>query len=194
MIDNIINTVVFWASFAFTIGPFWLMLMQAARSYSLFYIYRHYILYFTICFIPQGTFIGTVVSYVGSLDFIFFDYLYIIGAGIIFYLAYKSLRTTLEAADISYNWKIMSLIGLTNPKLYITAPVGALSAQYTDNIFINGFLFMIIAFPIFLTSLSLWYYLGKIGHKIAAEKFSYFNCFLLSAFACYLLYSAPVFD
>lgn len=192
MINAITGSMVFWFSFAFTIGPFWLMLMQAAKDYPITYIYKHYIPHYTLSLLPLLTVIASIVSFVNLMELPFFKYMYILGAGVIFFLAYRALRSTVTAAKIEYNWKVMAMVTFTNPKMYISAPVGALSATFTDNAILNGFLFGVVAFPIFCTALGMWYYIGRIGYRLAAEKFAYFNCTLLCGFAIYLLYSAPI--
>ena len=98
---------------------------------------------------------------------------------VIFYLAYKNLTLTQAKKKFDFNWKAMLALGWSNPKAWLTMPVGALSATYTDSLIINMLGFYFIALPLFLFGLFFWGTIGKQGNKIAPKKFGYFTAFLL---------------
>ena len=133
-----------------------------------------------------------LVNIVGKWNESLFVSFYFIGAVVIFYLAYKNLTLTQAKKKFDFNWKAMLALGWSNPKAWLTMPVGALSATYTDSLIINMLGFYFIALPLFLFGLFFWGTIGKQGNKIAPKKFGYFTAFLLIGFGIYLIYKGII--
>ena len=186
--DYVIATLTFWVSFAFSVGAFWTALMLAAPHMTLLKLYQHYMIYLFVGWLPVIVIIGLgvniVYSFIGEYDYI----LHILGGCIIFYMAAKSLQTAKENKPFYFNWKAMSLVTYTNPKVWLTIPSGFLSAHYTDSSFINIGLFYALGVPIFLVAVFFWAIVGRIGVKISRKKFSYFTATLLFLFGVFLFY------
>ena len=192
MIEPIIASIVFWASFVFSLGPFWTAIMAAAQTMSYKELYKNYLFYQLIGGAPQIMLIVFLVNIVGKWNESLFVSFYFIGAVVIFYLAYKNLTLTQAKKKFDFNWKAMLALGWSNPKAWLTMPVGALSATYTDSLIINMLGFYFIALPLFLFGLFFWGTIGKQGNKIAPKKFGYFTAFLLIGFGIYLIYKGII--
>ena len=65
MIEPIIASIVFWASFVFSLGPFWTAIMAAAQTMSYKELYKNYLFYQLIGGAPQ---IMLIVFLVISLE------------------------------------------------------------------------------------------------------------------------------
>ena len=133
--------------------------------------------------------ISMMVKTVGQFHKGIYNSLYFIGAGVIFYLAYKTFKSTVQKdASFVFSWKAMMLLSWTNPKVWLTVPAGVLTANYTANDISNSLIFYIIGMPLYLFGFFMWANIGKYGAKIAKDKFNIFNAMLLLAYATYLLY------
>ena len=84
----------------------------------------------------------------------------------------------------------MILLSWSNPKVWVMVPVGAVAANFYDNIWINSLLFYWVGFPLYLITFGLWFALGKLGNKAPVGLMTYFNALLLGIFALYLGYEA----
>ena len=155
-------------------------------------LYKNYLLYQLTGGAPQIILIVFLVNIVGKWNESLFVSFYFIGAVVIFYLAYKNLTLTQAKKKFDFNWKAMLALGWSNPKAWLTMPVGALSATYTDSLIINMLGFYFIALPLFLFGLFFWGTIGKQGSKIAPKKFGFFTAFLLIGFGIYLIYKGII--
>ena len=182
----------FWSSFVFSLGPFWAATMAAARTTSFKDLYKNYILYQILGGMPQILLIVFLVNIIGFWNEHLFTILYFVGAIFIFYLAYKNFHSQLSQNTFDFNWKVMFVLGWSNPKIWTTVPAGALSANYSESLIVNMLGFYFIALPLFLFGLFFWGTIGKQGNKIAPKKFGYFTAFLLIGFGIYLIYKGII--
>jgi len=133
--------------------------------------------------------ISMMVKRLGQLHTGIYNSLYFVGATVIFYLAYKTLRSSLaKDATFVFTWKAMMLLSWTNPKVWLTVPAGVLTSDYTNNAFADSLVFFLIGVPLYYFGFFMWAYIGKFGAKIAKDKFNIFNAILLVAYASYLIY------
>ncbi len=162
--------------------------MQAAPTTSLGFLYRHYILYCCVGWLSFNTFAVFFTQTIGAFSPHFTAWLHIVGLFVIFWIAYKIVRTQTSTAqsEFVFNWKQMSMVTWSNPKCYLLIPIGALSANFSDSTFFNAFLFWLTGVPIFMISLFFWAMLGRLGAKVSMRALSYFNIALLLLFAGYL--------
>lgn len=189
MLESFIATFIFWSTFVFSIGPFWIMIMELAKTQSLKFIYKNYTIYLVLGWLPQLILIGFVVDTIGAFHPYFITILYFLGTGVIIYMALATLKSKKsKLIKIVFNWKAMILLSWSNPKVWLVVPAGFLTANYTSNTFLDIILCALIGFPLFISGLFFWAMIGRQGIKIAKEKMSYFNAFLLFAFASYLFY------
>ena len=189
MNQSFIAALTFWSAFVFSIGPFWIATMDAARGTSFPRLYRHYLIYTLLGWLPVNFIIGFTVRTLGKLNEDLFTALYFVGAGVIFWLAYKVIaKTSASNGGFDFNWKTMCLISWTNPKVWLTIPPGYLAANFTDNTIANILIFFWIGFPLFLIGVYVWGMIGRQGARIAKGKIAYFNAALLGGFGLYLLY------
>ncbi len=189
MKEPVIATLVFWSAFVFSIGPFWIAVMAAAKDTSFQELYKNYIIYTCVSWFPINAIIGYVVGTIGEINKDFYTALYFIGTVVIFRLAYKTLNAdSAKGNAFVFNWKMMALVSWTNPKVWLTIPAGFLAATYTESLFLNIIIFFLIGTPLFLFGVYFWGNIGRQGAKIAKEKIGYFNASLLLAFGFYLLY------
>ncbi len=189
MKESVIAALTFWSAFAFSIGPFWIATMQAAKSMSFASLYRNYIFYLFVGWLPINFLIGMTVGTVGKFHDDIYTVLYFIGAAVIFWFAWKITRSTPgETTDFKFGWKAMVLISWTNPKVWLTIPPGYLAANFTGNLVVDTLLFFFIGAPLFLVGVFVWGTIGRQGAKIAKDKLGYFNATLLAGFGFYLLY------
>ncbi len=190
MIESLAATFIFWLTFVFTAGAFWTAIMETSSHTSFSHIYKNYSIYILVCWLPIITIIGLVIGLVGELNENIFTALYFIGSVIIFYLAWKIVVAKgANKAKFNFNWKAMSLVSWTNPKVWIGVPPGFLAANYTESLPLNIFIFYLTGIPLFYIGVYFWGQIGRQGAKIAKDKLSYFNASLLGIFALYLLYS-----
>ena len=126
-----------------------------------------------------------------SINQTFFILWHFFGAGVIFYLAYKTFVAKVDKSQIfKYGVKEMCLANWSNPKIYLLVPSGFLASQFSSSTTLNIAIFYWVGFPICIAGMIFWYYVGKIGVKFFIHKLSYFNATLLAGFAVYLLYNA----
>jgi threonine/homoserine/homoserine lactone efflux protein len=189
MKEAIIATFVFWSAFVFSIGPFWIAVMDAARHTSFATLYKNYIIYSLVGWFPINALIGAIVGTIGVISEDIYTALYFVGAAVIFRLAWKTVAAKPgESEGFDFNWKMMTLLSWSNPKVWTTIPAGFLAATYTDSLAINIVVFFLIGTPLFLFGVYLWGMIGRQGAKIARDKVGYFNAALLTGFGIYLLY------
>ena len=189
MFEALLSTTLFWSTFAFSAGPFWTAIMEEAKHQPFLTIYRHYSIYFILGWLPLIATIGLITHTIGQINQQVLTALYFIGAGAIFYFAWKVIvQTRHEGKTFHFHWQSMLILSWLNPKAWLTIPSGFLAAQYTDQLWINILLFFFISIPPMYTALYLWGQLGRQGAKIAHHKISYMNALLLSLFGSYLLY------
>ena len=167
--------------------------MEAAKESSFAYLYKNYFLYLIFGWFPIIAVIGLVIGLLGGFNPDIITVLYFIGAGVIFHLAWKITQSKRKAAaKLDFNWKAMSLLSWTNPKVWLVIPPGFLSATYTDSLLLNIAIFYLVGTPLFIFGVYMWGMIGRQGAKIAYHKISYFNAALLCLFAAYLLYEGVV--
>ena len=189
MYESLIASCIFWAAFAFSAGPFWTAIMEEARHNDFASIYKNYIWYLLIGWLPLIATIGVLVGTLGGIHSSVIDALYFIGAAVILYYAWKVLRKGKSTSGaIDFNWQSMVIVSWSNPKVWLIIPGGFLSANYTDWLAVNILIFYSVSLPMFLLCVYLWGTLGRQGAKISRGAISYFNAFLLCCFAFYLLY------
>ena len=189
MLEAIIATLLFWCTFVFSAGAFWSTIMQVATYSSFRYIYKHYFLYLVLGWLPIIACIGLVVGTLGGFNPDLINALYFVGAGVITYMAWKIVRAQHgKSAQLDFNWRAMSLLSWTNPKVWLVIPPGYLAATYSDSLWLNIAIFYALGVPLFLFGLYFWGMIGRQGAKIAKDKISYCNAALLLLFALYLLY------
>lgn len=189
MKESLIAAVTFWSAFAFSIGPFWIATMDAAKNNSFANLYKNYLIFLFLGWFPINFLIGILVGTIGKFNEDIYTVLYFVGSGVIFWLAYKVMnRSNVSSSGFEFNWKTMILISWTNPKVWLTIPAGYLAANFTGNLILDVILFFLISVPLFLSGVYIWGMIGRQGAKVAGSKMGYFNAALLAGFGCYLLY------
>ncbi|WP_299872557.1 hypothetical protein [uncultured Cocleimonas sp.] len=187
--EQFIPTIIFWASFTLSAGPFWITVMSSAKHTPISELFRHFLIYQLLGWFPIIMVIGAIVTTIGKLNEAIYTSLYFIGAAVIFYLAYKTYQSTISSkASFKFNWKAMIVLSWTNPKVWLTVPTGVLTANYTDNNSLNILIMFIVGIPLYYIGFFMWAYMGKFGAKIAKDKFNIFNALLLFIYGAYLLY------
>ena len=193
ILENILPSILFWASYTLSAGPFWITVASSAKNTPISELFRHYFIYQFVGWFPFIFFISLMVKTIGRLHQNFYNNLYFIGAGVILYLAYKTLKTsTQKDANFIFTWKAMVLLSWTNPKAWLTLPAGAITANYVTSEITNSIIFYFIGLPLYFFGFFMWANIGKYGAKIAKEKFNIFNTILLVSYACYLLYEGYI--
>ena len=163
--------------------------MAAAKDTSFAELYRNYLIYMLVSWFPINAIIGVVVGTIGEINHNIYTVLYFIGALVIFRLAYKTVSSSAaDGAGFEFNWKLMTLVSWSNPKVWTTIPAGFLAATYTDSLITNIVIFFLLGVPLFLFGVYLWGMIGRQGAKIARGKINYFNAALLVGFGVYLLF------
>jgi len=163
--------------------------MSSAKHTPISELFRHFLIYQVLGWFPIIMVIGAIVKTIGRLHEGIYTSLYFIGAAVIFYLAYKTYQSTItNKASFKFNWKAMTLLSWTNPKVWLTVPTGVLTANYTDSGSMNILIMFIIGIPLYFFGFFMWAYMGKFGAKIAKDKFNIFNALLLFVYGAYLLY------
>jgi threonine/homoserine/homoserine lactone efflux protein len=133
--------------------------------------------------------ISMLVKTLGQLHAGLYNSMYFVGAVVILYLAYKTLKSAIESdAKFVFTWKAMMLLSWTNPKVWLTVPAGVLTANYSSNNLSDSLIFFLIGVPLYFFGFFLWANIGKYGAKNAKDKFNIFNAILLVSYALYLLY------
>ena len=189
MNENILPSFLFWASFILSAGPFWITTASSAKHTPISELFRHFLIYQLVGWFPMIVIITIMVKTIGQFHQGIYNSLYFIGAGVILYLAYKTIKSAVsDGASFVFTWKAMMLLSWTNPKVWLTVPAGILTANYTESDFSNAIFFYMIGMPLYIFGFFMWANIGKYGAKIAKEKFNMFNALLLLAYAVYLLY------
>ena len=187
--ENILPSILFWASFTLSAGPFWITVASSAKHTPISELFRHFLVYQIVGWFPMIMVICLMVKTIGQLHQGIYNSLYFIGAGVILYLAYKTFKSTVtKDASFVFSWKAMMLLSWTNPKVWLTVPAGVLTANYTTNEINNSLLFYMIGVPLYFFGFFMWANIGKYGAKIAKDKFNIFNALLLLSYASYLFY------
>jgi threonine/homoserine/homoserine lactone efflux protein len=187
MIESILASFLFWVSFTLSPGPFWTAVMESAKHTGWWRLTKNFVIYQFIGWAPQVVLITIIVSFVGAISLQLVAALHFFGGGVIFYLSYLILKTKIQKKKFDFHWKKMMVISWSSPKVWVTVPIGALSASYADEVLWNAILFYLFGAPLFYAGFYLWAFLGKQGGKIAKEKFSYFTTALLVFFGIYLI-------
>ncbi len=188
-IEPYLPSFLFWASFTLSAGPFWITVASSAKNTPITELFRHYLIYLLFGWFPMIVLISMMVKTIGEMHQGIYNSLYFIGSAVIFYLAYKTLKSTLQKdANFVFTWKAMMILSWTNPKVWLTVPAGVLTANYTNNPIPDSLLFFFVGLPLYFFGFFMWANIGKYGAKIAKEKFNIFNALLLIAYGSYLLY------
>jgi len=189
MQESIFATMLFWSAFTISAGPFWTATMAAATTTSFKKIYSDYVLYLIFGWLPIIVLISTIIASVGALGRNFELALYFLGSLVIFWMAFKIYKSTPgKAGSFNFNWKAMSLLTWSNPKVWLLVPVGFLSADITNSVPINIALYYFLGIPFFLVGVFVWGTLGRIGAKISLKHINTFNAVLMLSFGLYLAY------
>lgn len=188
-IDQYLPSFLFWASFTLSAGPFWITVASSAKNTPITTLFRHFLIYQIFGWFPMILVISMMVKTIGQLHAGIYNSLYFVGAAVIFYLAYKTLKSSLNKdAGFTFTWKAMMLLSWTNPKVWLTVPAGVITANYTTSNIADSLIFFFIGVPLYYFGFFMWANIGKYGAKIAKEKFNIFNTLLLVSYALYLLY------
>ncbi len=127
--------------------------MEGAKTMSFPSLYRHYIFYLFVGWMPINFLIGIMVGTVGQFNQDIYTILYFIGAGVIFWFAWKVTQSApASSGGFEFKWKAMVLVSWTNPKVWLTIPPGYLAANFTGNLVVDTLLFFWIGVPLFLIS------------------------------------------
>jgi len=189
IVENSLPSFLFWASFILSAGPFWITLASSAKQTSISELFKHFLLYQLVGWFPKIMLINLMVKTIGQFHQGIYNSLYFVGAGVILYLAYKTLKSAVsDGASFVFTWKAMVLLSWTNPKAWLTIPTGVLTANYVQSDIANGIIFYLIGVPLYIFGFFMWSNIGKYGAKIAKDKFNIFNAMLLLSYALYLLY------
>ena len=187
MLEAIFATGVFWGAFHFSLGPWWLAFMEAARNTPPKTLGRNFGIYCLVGWIPFVILSSMLLQAIGGLHKFVLIGLHFGGALMMLHLAHKTLKAaTGRATSLNFDWRMMTLVVWTSPKAWLTIPAGSLAANYTDSPAANVVFFCLFSFPFYLISMPLWFALGRKGAKLTSGKLSYFNAFLLTCFAAYL--------
>ena len=191
--ESMLPSLLFWASFTLSAGPFWITVASSAKHTPITQLFRHFLIYQIVGWFPMIMVICAMVKSIGQFHQGIYNSLYFIGAGVISYLAYKTLKSAItKDASFVFSWKAMLMLSWTNPKVWLTVPAGVLTANYTENDISNSLLFYLLGIPLYLVGFFMWANIGKYGAKIAKDKFNIFNAVLLLIYATYLLYEGII--
>ncbi len=189
LFDQYFPSFLFWASFTLSAGPFWITVASSAQNTPIRELFRHFFIYQAISWLPMIILIVMMVKTVGQLHQGIYHSLYFVGSAVILYLAFKTLKSSIsQQATFVFTWKAMMLLSWANPKVWLTVPAGALTADYTNHAFVDSILFYLVGVPLYFIGFFMWANIGKYGAKIAKEKFNIFNALLLFSYGAYLLY------
>lgn len=193
MQDVVLPTLIFWATFVFSAGPFWIATMEAAPGTTFRKLYSDYVLYLLFGWLPVLLVTSLLSDAISGLGNTSFAAMHLLGGLYILYLAVKVLRAKFTTGKpFDFNWKNMCLVTYLNPKVWILLPVGFLTAQLTENLSLNIAFFYFSGIPLFLFGIFFWGSIGRAGAKISFQYISYFNAVLLAGFGGYLIYNGAV--
>lgn len=193
MQDVVLSTLIFWATFVFSAGPFWIATMEAAPGTTFRKLYSDYVLYLLFGWLPVLLATSLLSDAISGLGNTSFAAMHLLGGLYILYLAVKVLRAKFtKGKPFDFNWKNMCLVTYLNPKVWILLPVGFLTSQLTENLSLNIAFFYFSGIPLFLFGIFFWGSIGRAGAKISFQYISYFNAVLLAGFGGYLIYNGAV--
>lgn len=182
-------TMLFWSAFTYSAGPFWTATMAAATTTSFKVLYKNYITYLILGWLPLIVLISAIISQLGSFGNGFAIPMHILGSLVIFYMAWKIYSTKpSQSSGFDFNWKAMSILSWSNPKVWLLVPLGFISANITQSQVINIGLYYLIGIPFFLSGVLIWGTIGRLGAKISLKHINTFNALLMALFGLYLLY------
>jgi len=191
--ENIIATFVFWAAFVFSAGPFWIATMEAAPGTTFRKLYQDYFLYLIFGWLPVAVICALLSNILADADPNIFIAMHFLGGAYVIFLAYKVLRAKIKTGKpFDFNWKNMCLVTFLNPKVWILLPVGFLTAQISEQLWLNVTFFYFSGIPLFLFGVFFWGMIGRAGAKISLHYISYFNAALLACFGAYLIYQGVI--
>ena len=186
MLEALLTTAVFWATFEFTPGPFWIAFMQAAKGTPLSVLLRQYAIFVVLGSGTQTILVALLVGKAIALHPYLHMALYFVGAGVLLMFACQAMHTPQKQLRLDFNWFKMSLVSWSSPKAWTAIPAGALNATYTQIEWLNAILFFVVSLPICAASGLVWGYLGKLSAGIHARAFSYATTALLAGYGIYL--------
>ena len=168
MIDsfqNLLPAIIFWISFSFTPGPFWLIWMNYHTQNNTLHIYKAYILHILTCLFPLSMGLSYLVHSSIAWNKNILLPLYFIGGAVIVYLGIKAIYAKVKNIKIELNYLKIVMISATNPKLYLTVPAGSLSIiNFSNSTILNTFVFsFIVMIPIILSGSLFFYFLAKLS-------------------------------
>lgn len=192
--EAVILTAIFWFSFAFSPGPFWMAWMNYHTQRTHLKIYRDYLIYVCLVFSTHSFVLAVAVYAFGYINENLFIPLYFIGGSFIIYLGIKSFYLHTKSKKISFNLKHMTMLSLSNPKVYLTVPTGALGAFFfEDNMILNALIFStVFLIPINILGSVFFMLIAKASYKIALDKVNYFISSLLIFYGVYLMYKGII--
>lgn len=191
MLESVLASLLFWGVFGYSPGLFWSAVMQyGADGGRLPPLFRTYVAYYASTWLVVVWASTGAVMVFGQINPWFSVGLHFAGLGMIGWLAVKFLRPGIVRQTVSFNLslKLMSLITVTNPKVWLLIPVGGLSANYTGSSFANIVLFWAMGAPVLTSGFLLWFFIGRVGAGISVRGFKTFNLMLLALFGGYLAF------
>ena len=189
MDSSVIAVFIFWCSFGFSIGPFWISIMQAVNENGFKVVFYHYLIYQIVGWLPAVLTASFITAYVGGLNEYLFIFLHIVGMSYVLYFAYKILRSKVsQIKTFKFEVKQMVTLNWSNPKFWAMVPMGMLVSNFSDSIAINVAYFYLIGLPIYFVAFFFWAGIGIVGRKAPLRIISTINASLLFLFALYLGY------
>ena len=95
MIEAVTATLIFWSAFHFSLGPWWLAFMEAAKHTPTKKLLRDFAIYLCTGWIPFVILSSALLQVVGGLHKWLLIALHFGRAALMFYLAYKTLQATI---------------------------------------------------------------------------------------------------
>jgi hypothetical protein len=189
--SDLLATILFWSGFAFSAGPFWTAIMAAATTNTFRQLYTDYMLYLIFGWLPLIAFIAAIVSWFGVLGGYFLLGMHIVGIFVVFWMAWKIYRSQPGIqGKFDFDWKAMSILSWTNPKVWLLIPIGSLNSHITGYAPVDILIYCLVGVPIFLTGLYFWGSVGRLGAKISLQYVNKANAMLMVVFGFYLIFSA----
>ncbi len=189
MQEAVIATFLFWCTFVFSAGPFWIATMEAAPNTSFARLYSDYVLYLVFGWLPVLVASSLLSGLVAGIDIRVLTGLHLLGGAYVCYLAYKVIRAKVtKGTGFDFDWKAMSLVTYFNPKVWILVPIGFLTASVSDSLLVRIAFYYFSGIPVFLFGVFFWGIIGRAGARISFRYISYFNAILLTAFGGYLIF------
>ena len=193
-ITNFAPAIVFWFSFCFSPGPFWMAWMnyhsqENDLSLPMFYV-RRFIPYLFLVFGNLNFVLAYFTLSLSELTNFPLTGLYFIGGSFIVYLAVKSFYAQIKKVKFDLTIKTMALVVFLNPKVYLTIPAGSLSLLDSgSSIVVSSLIFSYLIMPP-MNLLGSFFFLSlvKIGKSLLAQKVSYLTSSLLLGYGVYLFY------